>query len=304
MQVWGSYAGWLSVGLVVAGAYLVLTMRRRFSRIVFVLLSVPIPAAGLALYALDPGPSPQLNWLTWLAASLIALGLVAPFWRSGMRAAMQPGKSVTVANVASHNRVSLAARGCGAVGITAYVAIFEPIFGIANLAAICIWIGFCMPRRWRHLGYELSVDLRAQPGEVYRFLLQPSNWPRYQENLELVTPLPDGPLTIGSEVTTRQAVPWSGSGANAKPTWVSITTRFTALEPDASYTAVTVGRDDKVTTAMQESGSGTRLTIRADRTLPRAEAILGMMLEYRAQLVARRRVSLKALRRLDELTLL
>lgn len=300
MPAWQFYAAALAIGLVGGGAYMLLTMKRRFSRIVVVLLSVPIPAAGLALYAVYAGPGPQRTWQNWLASALVVIGVTSAVWRAWVRGEMRPGKTVTLPVRANFNRYVLAVRGCTAVWITAYAATFEPLFAIANLAAICAWVAVCIPRRWRHGADELSVELAARPADVYQFLVQPTNWPLYQD-VEDVTLSPDGPLRVGSEVTTRRTIPGSGHGVNSKPTWVTVTTRITALEPGVSYTAVTVGRDDRVATEVRASGTGTRLTTRVDRTLPLTDAILGMMLEYRAELAARRKASLQTLQRLDEL---
>ena len=300
MQAWQSFAAALAIGLVGGGAYMLLTMRRRFSRIVVVLLSVPIPATGLALYALQSGPPPHVTQQSRLVSALVAISIITAIWRAWVRREMGPGKTVTTAVRANFNRYVLAVRGCTAVWITAYAGTFEPLFAVANLAVICAWVAFCIPRRWRHGVDELSVVLAARPAEVYQFLVEPNNWPRFQD-VEDVALYPEGPLRVGSEVTTRRATPWSGRKLKANPMWITVTTRITALEPGVSYTAATVGRDDQVTNEVRPSGTGTTLTTRVDRTLPLPDAILGMMLEYRAELAARRQASLYSLQRLDGL---
>jgi len=296
VPAWQSFAAALALGLVVGGAYMLLTMRRRFSRIVVVLLSVPIPVAGLAWYAFHGGPTPPPTWQSRLVSALVVISVGSAIWRSWVMREMRPGKTVTPATRANFNRYVLAFRGCTTLWITAYAATFVPLIAIANLCVIGGWVIACVPRRWRHVTDELSVDLMSRPTDVYRFLVEPANWPLFQD-IEGVTVHSAGPLRVGSEVTSRRMV----MSSKAKPGWITVTSRIAALDPGVSYTVATVGRDDEVTNDVSPSGTGTRLTTRVVRTLPLTDAVMGMMLEYRAELAGRRKDSLRTLQGLDRL---
>jgi hypothetical protein len=295
MVTWQSVAHWFAIGLALFGVLLLLTMGRRFDRVVLLLLSVPIPGAGFLYFSLNPGPQPQLTWLTWLASSLIVIGVFPAFYSVRLRQAMRPGKTVTLPMLIINNRYALAARGCVVVGLSAYVAMFEPVFGIANLVACGIWVALWIPRRWRLMQVEVVAPVGARPARTYGYVSEASNWPRYQADVQEVRVRPEGRLHVGSEVTVRRLYPF--------PVARSIESTFVvaAMVPDVSLTLTGTARGDVTNIEVRPSGAGSTVTIRSHGVVSRIDAILGLKPAMSAQLAERRKAGVENLTRLDEL---
>src|SRR5260370_40254361 len=80
MQTWQIAAGVVTVALLCTAAYL-LRGNHRPSNILFVLLLVPIPAAGFFLYSIGPGPAPSVTLITVVPSFLLAMAISpACYW--------------------------------------------------------------------------------------------------------------------------------------------------------------------------------------------------------------------------------
>jgi len=296
VQAWQLFAAAIAVALVI-GAALALRKTRRPSQVAFVLLVTPVPTAGLLLFALLPGSPPEVTWLTWISSLLVALGLYPAFY--GRRALQEwPSSTLTPVHLTFVNRHVVVARACLVLGISGYVFMFEPWFAVANVAATVIWVAIWIPEGWRLKKYETSAEIRATPEAVFRFLIDTSNWVRYQAGLEAVTATPDGPLTLGSEYTTRRSLVTDPPPLAP----VSVEQRFKVIAmTDRSFTAVVPGQQGRAGFELQSVQAATRLTARSEWLLPFSDAILGYALEMEAAIDARRQVMLQDFKRLDEL---
>jgi hypothetical protein len=294
---WQLFAAAIAFALIFIGA-VALRKNRRPTQIWFVLLAVPIPTAGLIVFALHPGPPPEISLVTWISSFAVALGIYPTFYG---RRAMRTWQSATVtpADVTFVNRYSLAASLCFVLGVSGCVFMFEPWFGLANLVAIVVWVAIWIPTRWRTRRFETSAEIRAMPEATFRFLIEPSNWVRYQTDLEAVTAHPDGPLALGTEFTIRRSVAGRSSASSPWPRSVEARHRITAMT-SRSFTAVMIGRSDTSTTEVQSVESGTRVIWRFDWVLPFTDALLGLALEMPRAIAMRRETSLRSLERLDE----
>lgn len=295
MAVWQLFAACVAVALVALGV-LRIVRSRRHTEIVDVLLTIPIPALGFLLYAVAPGRMPELTVLTWLATGLIVIGIFPVFIS---RRAIQALTSamVNATDVTNANRYILAARAFLALGISGYVAMFEPWFGIANVALLVVWVAVWIPRRWRRLGYEVTVDIAAPPSSVFAFLVEPSNWKTYQVDLESVVVNPPGPLRVGSEVTTRRTFALNAVPAKSMPAVIESRAVITSIVPGISFTSATADGSTGMT-EVRQSGSGTRLTLGANGTTPFTSAILGLALEMPRALAVRRQTTMRSLENL------
>jgi hypothetical protein len=298
VRAWQLFAAGIALFLIARGA-LNLRQSRRLTEVAFVLLLVPIPTAGFILFALHPGLAPELSLLTWVSSFLVVLGLYPAFYG---RHALQDWRSSTVtpARITFVNRYILVARSCFVLGVSGYVSMFEPWFGIANLVATALWVAIWIPERWRVRKFEISAEVRATPEATFRHLIDPSSWARYQADLHEVTTHPDGPLALGSEFTTRRSLPTNSPQPSLGPASLEATFRVTAMT-STSFTTVLLGRKDSATTELQPAQSATRVTGRGVWLLPITDAVLGLALEMEAGITVRRQLSLQNFKRLDEL---
>jgi hypothetical protein len=296
--IWQVFAGVVAFALV-ATAVLRLRKSRRPSQILFVLLLVPIPAAGFALYAVKPGPLPTVTLATWVGSMLLALAIYPAFW--WRRAAeLRRASPLSFKDVAYINRHSLAWRGCAVLGVTVYLFMFEPWFALANLSAIAAWVALWIPTGRRRRGFEVSAEVRAVAEATVGFLVEPSNWSRYRSDIEAVTWKPDGPPAVGTEVTVRRAIPRIGREEMVWPGSINERLRITRIT-GTSFTAVMLGRKATVTTDVRSSGSATRITGKSEWIIPFVDAILGLVLEETAAIEAARQSMLQSYERLDGL---
>jgi hypothetical protein len=294
-------AATLALVLLVAGAARLVSGKMRPSVVAWFALSVPIPAVGLGLYAIEPGPLPQFAWLLWPILVLVAVGVPAFFKARSLQRVLPISKTATLDMFESPNRYFLASYACLAVGIDLYVCMFEPVFGVANLIAGGIWTAAWVPQRWRQMHFEVATTLGAPASLVYAYLIEPSNWRRYQADLEEVTVTPEGKLRVGSEVTVRRQYSFVNIPEGAVRVSLVTTSVVTAMVPDVSYTTRLVGRGDVGTTEVHPAGSGSTLTTRADGPVGLVDAILGLKFEIPRALTLRREWSLKNFARLNEL---
>jgi len=296
--IWQLVAGVVAFALVGA-AVLRLRKSRRPSQIMFVLLLVPIPAAGFALYAVNPGPLPTVTLATWVGSILLALAIYPAFW--GTRAAeLRRASSLSFRDIASINRHSLTWRGCAVLGVTVYLSMFEPWFAVANLALVTAWVAAWIPTARRRTRFEVSAEVRSAAQATMGFLIEPSNWGRYRSDLQAITWKPDGPLMLGTEVTMRRSIPRIGREELVWPGSIDERLRITRIT-GTSFTAVMLDRKAAVTTDVQSTGSATRITGQSEWTTPFVDAILGLALEEKAAIEAARRSMLQSYERLDGL---
>jgi hypothetical protein len=297
VAVWRLFAAFIAVALFAVATWRIVRIRRR-SELAGLLLEIPVPALGFLYSAIAGGRMPELDLLTVLATLLIVIGIF-PVFISRRAIHLLTAATVDAGGVTTANRYVPAARACLVLGISGYVAIFEPWFGVANLVLAAAWVAAWIPKRWRRLGYEVSVDVPAAPASVFAFLVDPSNWPAFQVDLESVVANPQGPLTVGSEVVTRRVFAYSAAPAKSMPASLESHAVITSLLPGTSFTAA--GADgSSSTTEVQPSGSGSRVSVRAQGVTPFTSALLGLALEAPQAIAIRRQTTMQSMERLGE----
>jgi hypothetical protein len=296
--VWQVFAG-AAAFVLVATAVLRLRKSRRPSQILFVLLLVPIPAAGFALYAVKPGPLPTFTLATWVGSILLALVVFPAFW---WRRAdeLKRASALSFLDIASINRHSLAWHGCAVLCVTVYLFMFEPWFAAANLSAAAAWVALWIPTARRRREFEVSAEVKAPAEATFGFVVDPSNWSRYRSDVEAVTWKPDGPLAVGTEVTTRWAISRIGREEMLWPKSINERSRIIRMGA-TSFTAASLDRKATATTDVRSSGSATRITSRSERITPFVDALLGLVLEETAAIEAARQKILQNYEKLDGL---
>ncbi len=283
MAVWRLFAAFIAIALFAVATWRIVRIRRR-SELAGLLLEIPVPALGFLVFATAGGRMPELGLLTVLATLLIVIGIF-PVFISRRAIHLLTAATVDAAGVTTANRYLLAARACLVLGISGYVAIFEPWFGVANLVLAAAWVAARIPERWQRLGYEVSSEVPAAPASVFAFLVDPSNWPAFQVDLESVVANPQGPLTVGSEVVTRRVFAYSAAPV------------ITSLVPGTSFTAA--GADgSSSTTEVQPSATGSRVSVRAQGVTAFTSALLGLALEVPQAIAIRRQTTMQSMERL------
>ncbi len=297
MAVWQLFAACVAVALVALFVLRIVRFRRR-SELADLLLTIPIPVLGFLVYAASPGRMPEFNLLTWLATALTVLGLF-PVFIGGRAIRALMSATVNAAELRNANRYVLVARAFLALGISGYVGMFEPWFGIANLALLTAWVAIWIPTKWRRLDYQATADIAAPPSSVFAFLVEPLNWKAYQVDLESVEVSPPGPLQVGSEVTTRRKFSMTTAPSKPAPELLESRAVITSLVPGESFTAA--GGDGSTSmTEVQTSTAGSRLSVRARGVIPFSSALLGLALEAPPAVAVRRQTTMRSLERLGQ----
>ena len=297
MAVWQLFAAIIAVALFGVATWRIVRIRRR-SELAGLGLEIPIPALGFLFFAIAGGRMPELDLLAVLATLLIVIGIFPVFIGrrtiQALTAATLDSDEVTRAN-----RYVLAARACLVMGISGYVSIFEPWFGAANLLLVSAWVAAWIPERWRRLGYEVRGEVPAAPASVFAFLVDPSNWPAFQVDLQSVSANPQGPLTIGSEVVTRRVFASSAAPAKSMPASLESHAVIASLVPGTSFT--TAGAyGSSSTMEVQPSGAGSRVSVPAHWVMPLTSALLGLALEAPLAIEVRRQTTMRSIERLGQ----
>jgi hypothetical protein len=281
VRTWQVFAGIVAVALLATAAYL-LRKNRRPSQVLFVLLLVPIPAAGFGLYALVPGAMPSLTVITLVALVLLTLAVFPAFY-GGLGTERRQGRTWTIKDLITLNRYLLARRGCALLGVTAFLFVFEPWFAYANLAAIVAWVAIWIPRGRRVMRFEVSGEIRAAAHATFRFMVEPANWSRYSDS-EVVSAKPDGPIAVGTELTIRRTIRSAGDGTGGD-WWLVRRSRITALA-GTSMTTASLDRQATTTTDVRSIGPAAIVTQRSVWIVALTDAILGLWLENRGEIEA------------------
>jgi Polyketide cyclase / dehydrase and lipid transport len=248
-------------------------------------LLAAIPFLGLVTYAVAPRPQQDLGVILDLAviAALVALS-------AGMFAV-----------VTSMNRAALTAGRLSALGIayvvlwigivlaiTAFIALWEPAFAVANLVVNGAWICYWAIPRTRAMAGMSSIDIKAPRDRVFSFMTDASNWPRYDEQLLSATAIPPGPLREGSRVTELRQYDSPVRGPRTLPTTVEVVTEVLKVEPGKSIVARDGRRTVTSRTGFADTAQGTAVSIDVRIKVPFQYAFLGAVLLFRSQRAARR----------------
>ncbi len=101
--------------------------------------------------------------------------------------------------------------------------------------------------------YEHSVEIARPPEEVFSFVTDTANYPRWQPSLVEIRPVTRGPLRVGSEATEVRRF----LGREVETTWRCVEhepTERTAIESDEGPVPF------RGTFVLEPKGAGTRFT--------------------------------------------
>jgi hypothetical protein len=258
-----------------------------------------VPMLGLAFYVVTVGPPPQSTWLAWPAMALVTVAVVLAVLNIRLNRGLRSGL-ITYRMLGRQNVLALAVRVCAVLGFTGYLYIFEPPFAVLNIAANAAWALIWVPRRWRAITTEDSIEVAADAGRVWGVLSDPDNWPLWQVGLEAVSSQPAGPLAVGTQLTRRRT---RGFPAPKGRPPATIETRSTIIEmvPGWSFTANSLDRDATTTYELRSGGGGTLIRIRTDQAIPVLQGMLGAGLEIPAAMKTLSASNAQSLARLKEL---
>ena len=235
-----------------------------------------IPTLGLIAYVIAPRPPMPVDFV-YLSLPFALAALIA--FSAGMLLALIGRKTPRFSSM--HRRVPLVliAWPCVVMAISGMVAIFEPGFAAANLAANGVWFLLWLPRPMRRVNTTNSYELAASPARVFDLVSQPTNWPLYNKSLEAATVTPPGQLAVGSLITLRHHVEYPGLRGPRMlvPKSIDLTSVVTRLVPNqvlaTRRTDLPDSSDETVLTPTADGG--TRITGRAMNVLAYRYAVLG-----------------------------
>ncbi len=246
-------------------------------------LLIGVPTVGFVSYVVLPQEVSSPGWLTWLAFVPVVVGVGAGtavnLWMLASRDTPLNPRRLRIVSAA------FVVMWLGIVlGISDVLAMWEPGFAIANLVVNTAWLCAWIPPRTRRLRVVTSVDVTAAPSRVFAFMTDTANWPKYLEDVEQVDSYPDGRLRVGTIVAVRRHVPVPGlRGPRLMPSSVETRSVVTSLEPDRRLASASLERpSDGGTTELTPLDGGTRITSRAQATVPLTSALLGTALFSRA----------------------
>jgi polyketide cyclase/dehydrase/lipid transport protein len=278
----GSVAGlllWQFAALILAvfltTAWLVTGLRgQRPASLVLSTLMFLVPAAGFAFYAIAGGPQPALSVLLPLVALLYAVGVIGM-----LIAIIRRRRSDTIALGSLDRRVArgFAFRLLLTLWLTALLFVFEPLFAIVNVVVNVLWEAIWISRRTRTTTYSHVAPIAAPPQEVFDFIANPGNWPRYRDDVVVVDLEPPGPLRTGSRYTARGPMPATIRGIKERQLEMHIA--VLEVVPGRSISSANVARPADVSvTVVEGANGGCRIVFRNSSTSSFIQASQGVML--------------------------
>jgi hypothetical protein len=207
----------------------------------------------------------------------------------------------TPAMFAFRARVGVVLMACTVLLVSVYLYLFEPVFAVVNVGAYLLWALVWIPRNLRTYRAEESIAIPASATRVWEFLVDPSNWPRFQVGLKDVEVAPPGPLGVGTRVISHRTVPFIGSRAKVPEVDMEFESLVTEINPPISYTVVALDRPASTKTEVASGLSVAVVTLRSQFALSIAEGIAGQALRWPAAMARSKATSTQSLERLREL---
>jgi hypothetical protein len=297
-------AAWLTALVVALGfgfiLYRSLLPRRRPLNVVVSMFQILlVPMLGLAFYVVTVGPPPQSTWLVWPAVALVTGAVVLAVLNIWLNRTLRSGL-ITYRMLADQHGLALLVRICAILGFSGYLYIFEPFFAVLNVAANAAWAGIWVPRRWRAIATEDSIEVAADAEQVWKVLSEPGSWPLWQVGLAAVSAEPAGRLAVGTRLTSRRTRTLPTPKQGPPPTIESRST-IIELQPGSSYTARSLDRDATTTFEVRPADTGTLIRTRSDQAISVLAGMLGGGLEIPAATKTFQATTAQSLARLQEL---
>jgi hypothetical protein len=258
----------------------VLPRRRPMNELVFWFQALLVPTLGLAFYVVTVGPPLQSTWLVWPAMALVAVAVLLAILNLRLRRRLGSGL-ITYRMLAGQHRLTLWFRICAVLGFSGYLYIFEPLFAVLNVAVNAAWACIWVPRRWRAIVVEASIEVAADAERVWPLLSDPVSWPLWQVGLDAVSSRPAGPLVVGAQLTSRRT---GGSPPPKAGPPVTIESRSVVIElvPGSSFKARSLDRDALTVFELRSGGAGTLIRTRSDQAISVIQGMVGLGLEIPA----------------------
>lgn len=302
MSDWQIFAAALAVMIPVVAAVRLARWPRWTTAILFAQVAA-IPELAFVTFALAPGPPPEIGDLAIAAAVFYGVVFVVLGWSLYERRKLNRPE-VTLAMIERQHVAALLGRIAIVLALSAITFIVEPLLAIVNLAANAVWMAVWIPSRWRRVHVEGAVDIAASPQDIFAFICDTGNWPKYRE--DFVSAEPPGQLRVGTEIVTRvPVVPMSHPNPKLAK-FAEVRSVVTSVVPNRSFGTALVGRPrERGASEVSATPAGSRLITEATGVFLYSQAALGMTFEARTLLMtreARLRANIARLKQLFEAT--
>jgi hypothetical protein len=281
----GPFRPWQLASLLIAGlltiVWLAIGIRGdRPASLVVSTLMFFVPAAGFAYYGAEGGPEPSFEFVTAMVLFLYvvaAAGLLLMIIR-------RRRSDIVLTLAALDRRVArgFAIRLLLTLWFTVLLFAFEPLLAIANVVLNALWEVLWIPKRGRTFSYEHVADIAAPRQEVFDFIADPANWPRYRDGVAVFDVQPPGPLRTGTRYTARVPLAATIRGLKAR----ELESHIVVLEavPGRSIASMDPARPGLVTvTEVGDAPGGSRLIYRTTSVTSFIQASQGVMLGIRRE---------------------
>jgi hypothetical protein len=259
----------LAVALATIAASAVI-FNRRFITVTVVGLVLGVPVVGLAAYAFIPSAVPGLGPFALSAVFSTVVAAIALFGAS--RSPRVP--------LRRRAYLYLMALGGSVIGMASILALWQPGFGIADIALAALWAAAWLPPGQRTTDVQTSIDVSTPRSTAFAFLADPSNWPKYQDSTDSVRAEPGGPLGVGTRVTVVSSGPDFGGRQSSDST--EVTYFVDDVVPNSSVELIMLGQPaDRITWHLSDSPIGMTMAARAWGVVPYPLAVFGLVLEFR-----------------------
>ncbi len=297
MNLWQLFAAVLAISLPVV-AVIRLVRSPQWQVVVLVAQVIAIPEVAFLAYALDPGGVPELDLVVVGAAVFYAGALALVIWsRYERRRLMQP--VITYEMMNRQHLAAFLARSAVVLLMSALVFAFEPWFAVANIAANAAWTLAWLPARWRTVHVEVSEMIARPVNDIYEFVSDTANWPRYRE--DFVAADPPGRVASGMRVVTRLAVRPLGRPNPKLAKLVEVRSVVVSVVPDKGYTtALDRHPEETGTSELTPVEGGTRVISKVDGLITWPQAALGFAFHASGLLAVRSREMQATLSRLKQ----
>lgn len=285
MNVWQLFTAGLAVVLPVVFA-LRLARTPRWNIVVLMAQVVAIPEVAFVTYSLFGGAIPSLGLLVPVAVLLYGGALAVMAWSVyERRKLLRP--VVTIVMIERQHLAALLSRVAMVLFLSAVTFVFEPWLAVANVVANAAWMLAWIPSRWRGVHLSASVDVAAAPHQVFSFISNTDNWPKYRD--DFIRAEPPGVLAAGTEVVTRVSVLQMSRPNPKMARFAEVRSVVTSVAGDDSITTTLVGRPSETgSSRVTAIASGTRVTSESRGRVLFTQAALGLKFDMGSVLVARR----------------
>jgi hypothetical protein len=295
-------AGWFAI-LLLAVAIIGIIRLSSIPMVVLTASLLGIPIVAFATDVLSPQP-PRSFEVIYLAAPFVGIALTAIV--ASVVTSLPRRRTRSFASMHRRTLITLLVWPSMVLAISAFVFVFEPAFALANVAANAAWFIVWIPRSLRKHQTLTSFEVAAPRERVFAFVSQPSNWPRYNLDLESSAARPSGPIAVGTEIVARRRLDYPGLRGPRMllPAAVESVEVVTRLEPGRLLATRRVdGPDASAWIEMDELEGRTRVTTRSEILVGYRYAVVGgrlSLLKNRGQQLAKSRTVQERLRSLLE----